>query len=82
MAIALFPFKKTDHRRYRMLRRNRDAQVHLVRHPVPLHNLAFFLLRQRVEYRTQLSPDIPKNRLPPSLGHEHNVVLAVPLGVG
>jgi len=81
MAMALFP-QKTDHRSYRVLRRNRDAHMHVVWHQVSLHNLALLLFRQRVENWAQLSADIPKDHFPPSLGHEHHVVLAVPLGVG
>ena len=65
-----------------MLRRNRDAHMHVVRHQVSLHDLAFLLLRQRVENRAQLAADIPKDRFPPSFRHEYNMVLAVPLGVG
>src|SRR5262245_42715287 len=76
------PFQKTDHRSHRVLRRNRDAHVYMVRHQVSLHDLAFLLLRQRVEYRAQLAADIPKDRFPPPFRHEYNMVLAVPLGVG
>ena len=65
-----------------MLRWNRAAHVHVIRHQVSLHDLALLLLRQRVENRAQLSADIPQDRFPPSFGHEYHVVLAVPLGVG
>ena len=65
-----------------MLRRNRDAHMYVVRHQVSLHDLALLLFRQRVENRAQLSADISKDHFPPPLGHEDNVVLAVPLGVG
>src|SRR5215471_8306905 len=76
------PFQETDHRSDWMLRRNRDAPVHGIRYQVSLHDLELLLLRQRVENRAQLSADIPKDRFPPSFGHEYHVVLAVPLGVG
>ena len=76
------PFQETDHRGDWMLRWNRDAHVDVVRHEVPLHDLAFLLFRQSVEDRAQLAADIPKDCFPPSFGHEYNVVLAVPLGVG
>jgi hypothetical protein len=49
---------------------------------MPFENLAFFLLGQAVEHRTQLLADVPKNRFPPPLGHKHDMVLAVPLRVG
>ena len=48
------PFQKPDHRSDRVLRWNRDAHVHVVRHQVPFDDLAVLLLGQRVEYRTQL----------------------------
>ena len=65
-----------------MLGRNRYTQVHVVWHPVPFHDLAFLLFRQRMENRPKLAADTSENRFSPPLGHEHNVVLAVPLGVG
>src|SRR5258708_29155565 len=37
------PFQESDHRRHRMLRWNRDAQVNMVWHPVPLNDLALLL---------------------------------------
>jgi hypothetical protein len=33
------PFEKPDHRSHRMLRRNRDAHMHMVRHQMPFHSL-------------------------------------------
>jgi hypothetical protein len=56
--------------------------MHVVWHQVSFHYLALFLLRQRVENRAQFSADISEDRLTPSFGHEYNVVLAVPPGVG
>src|SRR5215468_2555193 len=43
------PFQKPDHRSDRILRRNRDAHVHVVRQQVSLDDLALLLPRQRVE---------------------------------
>jgi hypothetical protein len=54
----------------------------MIRHQVPLHDLAFLLFRQRMENRSQLTADIPEDRFPSPFGNEHNMVLAVPLGVG
>ncbi len=62
--------------------RNRDAHVHMVRHQMSLHDLAFLLPRQRMENRTQLPARLPENGFPPPFGHEHYVVLAVPFGMG
>ena len=82
MAIALFPFRKSNHRGNWVLGWNRDAHVYVVRHQVSLYDLAFLLFRQRVENRTQLTTDIPEDGFSPPLGHEYNMVLAVPLRVG
>jgi hypothetical protein len=65
-----------------MLGWNRDADVHVVRHQVPFQNLTLFLLRQRMENRTQLAADLAENHLPPAFGDEHHVILAVPFGMG
>ena len=46
---SALPFQKPDYRSDRILRRNRDAHVHVVRQQVPFQNLAFLLPRQRVE---------------------------------
>src|SRR5262249_57589041 len=47
-----------------------------------MHERALLLLRQRVENRAQLSADIPKDRFPPSFGHEYYVVLCSPTWSG
>jgi hypothetical protein len=60
----------------------KPTHMHVVRHQVPLYDLAFFLLRQGMENRLELPANMPENGFPPPLGHEHNMVLAVPLGVG
>jgi hypothetical protein len=54
----------------------------MVWHQMSLNNLALLLPSQRVENRTQLSADLAEDDLPPSFGHEHNVVLAVPFRMG
>ena len=36
-------FEKPDHRSHRVLGGNRDTHMHMVRHQVPLQNLALFL---------------------------------------
>ena len=73
------PFEKPDHRCHRLLGRNGDAHMHVVRHQMALDNLAFLLPGQRVEDRTQLPARLPENGLPTSFGHENYVVLAVSL---
>ena len=56
--------------------------MHVVGHQVPLHDLAFLLFRQCMENRSQLTANVPEDGFPPPFGHEDNMVLAVPLGVG
>jgi hypothetical protein len=52
--------------------------VYVVRHQVPFDNLALFLPSQRMENRTQLPTRMAEDGFSPPLGHEHNVILAVP----
>ena len=76
------PFQKPDHRRDRMLRRNRDAHMHMVWQQVALDNLALLLLSQRMKDRSQLSTRLAEDGFPPTLGYEHTMVLAVPFRMG
>src|SRR5437879_12572111 len=73
-----FPFQKSDHRGHRILRRNRDAHVHMVRQQVSLNDLALLLPRQGVEYFSQLAPSLPKHNLTPPLAHKHHIRLKLP----
>jgi hypothetical protein len=50
----------------------------MIRHQVPLNDLALLLSSQRVKDRAQLFAGLPEDRLPSWFGHEHYVVLAVP----
>jgi hypothetical protein len=75
-------FQKSDHRRHRVLRWNRDAHVNMVWHQVPLDDLTLILFGQGVEDWAQLPPRLAEDCLPSSFGHEHNVVLAVPFRMG
>jgi hypothetical protein len=56
--------------------------MHMVWHQVPFQNLAFLLACQTVEDLPQLTTHLPKDGFPSPLGDEHDVVLAVPFGVG
>jgi hypothetical protein len=56
--------------------------MYMVGHEMPFQNLTFLLLRQRVENRAQLPTDLAEDGLAPSFGHEHDVILAVPFGMG
>ena len=50
-------------------------------HSCLFENLAFLLVRQTVENWSQLTAGLPEDHFPPPLGHEYNVVLAVPFGM-
>src|SRR5206468_5499414 len=76
-----FPFQKSDHRGHRILRRNRDAHVHMVRQQVSLNDLAPLLPRQRVKYFSPLAACLAKQHLAPPLGHKHHMILTVPTGM-
>src|SRR5258707_2273305 len=71
-------FQKPDHGCNRMFRGNLDTHVHMVRHNMTLNDLILLLPSQRVEDCTQLSTRLAEDDFPSSLGHEHNMVLAVP----
>jgi hypothetical protein len=74
MAIAVFPFKNPITDATGRFGRDRDAHVHVVAHQVRLHDLAFLLFRQRMQYRPQLTANMPENHFSPPFGHEHNMV--------
>src|SRR5437870_9335251 len=65
------PFQKSDHRGHRILRRNRDAHVHMVRQQVSLNDLALLLPRQCVKYFSQLASCLAKQHLAPPLRASH-----------
>src|SRR6266550_8194282 len=76
------PLQKSDHRSYWVLGGNRDAHMHMVRHQVSFDNLTFLLPGQRMENRSQMTARLPEYYFAPSLGHEHDMVLAVPFRMG
>jgi len=74
-------FDETDHLTDRVLGRNRDQHVHMVRHQMPFFNLALLLLGQTPEYLAQVRPETPVQRLAAALGYENDMLLALPLRV-
>src|SRR5258707_1550801 len=76
------PFQKPDHGSHRVLGGNRDTHVHMVRHQMPFDNLALLLPGQRMENRSQMLTRLPENYFAPSLGHDNDMVLAVPFRMG
>ena len=65
-----------------MLRGNRYAHMHVIRHQMSFDNLTLLLPGQRMENRPEMTTRLPENYFAPSLRHEHNMVLAVPFGMG
>ena len=65
------PFQKPDHRSHRVLGGNRDTHMHMVRHQVPLQNLALFLPGQGMEDFSQLPTRLSKQHLASALGASH-----------
>src|SRR5437660_11025536 len=60
-----FPFPKSDDRGARILRRTRDAHVHMVRQQVSRNALAPGAPPQGAEYCSQLAPSLAKRPLRP-----------------
>ena len=52
-----FPFQKANPRGYRMLRRDLDAYMHMIRHHVAFNDAAFLLASQLVEDGSQGFPN-------------------------
>src|SRR6266513_22223 len=73
------PFQKSDHRGHRILRRNRDAHVHMVRQQVSLNDLALLLPRQCVKYFSQLASCLAKPCA--AAWAQHHMILTVPTGM-
>ena len=76
------PLQKSDHGSDWVLGGNRDAHMHMVWHQVSFDYLTLLLSGQRMENRSQMTARLPENYFAPSLGHEHDMVLAVPFGMG
>lgn len=76
-----FPLDETHHLRNRIFRRNRDQYVNMIRHQMPLQDLALLLARQPVKHFTKMFPELPIQHFPPIFRYEYNVILALPTGV-
>ena len=72
------PFEEPNHGCDWVLRGNSDAHMYVVRHEVTLNNLALLLPGQGMVNLPQMTARLPEDRFAPPLGHEHNMVLAVP----
>ena len=58
-----------------------DLYVDMVRHQMPLLDLAFFLLGQATHYVAQIRSNLPEYRILPILRDEYDVILTLPTTV-
>ena len=70
--------QESDDRRHRIFWWDRDEHVDVVGHHVPFEDRAFFLFRQFVKEGADGLPDVSIQGFPPTFGHEHDVIFAVP----
>jgi hypothetical protein len=75
------PLDLSDHLRHCVLWRDRDHQIHVVRHNVTLFDPAFLLQRQPLEYLAEMLPQLWIQRFSPALGNEYDVVAGSRFGV-
>ncbi len=75
------PPNEPDHLRHRVLRRDRDHHVYVVRLQVPFLDLALLLTGQAPEYLSQMPPELSVEHLPAVLRDEDHVVLTLPFAV-
>ena len=75
------PLEVSNGLRHRVLGRDRNQDVHVVGHEMPLLDAALLLLRKLSEHGTKVASQGPVERLPAALGDENHVVLAFPLRV-
>ncbi len=76
------PFDEADHLAHGVLRGNRDQHVHVVKVEMALLHAGLALVREVSQGGPQVFPELPIEGLPPVLGNPHDMVLALPLGVG
>ena len=76
-----FPFAVTDHGRHRVLRRNRDQDVHMVDHLMPFFDPALLLPGQLSEHLTQVRSQFLVQGLATAFWDKHDVIVTLPLGV-
>src|SRR5262249_13891954 len=66
-----FALNEPDHLRYRLLRRNRDHHVHMIRHQVPFFDLRLLLSRELVEHVAEIPAKLQIQRLPSTFRDEY-----------
>src|SRR5205823_13212692 len=66
------------HLRHRVLRRNRNHHVHMIRHQMPFLDSTLLLLCQPPEDLPQIPPQFFVQRLSTALRDEHHMIFALP----
>ena len=65
-----------------MLWRNRNQYVNVVRQRMPFENRALLLPREFMQERADCFSNVPEQRIASTLRYEHDMILAIPRGVG
>src|SRR5215831_13349274 len=73
-----FALEKPNDRCHGMLGRDLDAHMHMIWHHMSLDDAAFLLAGQLMKDWPKLTTNLPKQLLPATFGHKHNMVLAIP----
>src|SRR5712691_628716 len=76
-----FPLDKANDLRHRVLRRDGEEHMHVIRHQMPLFDATLLLLRQRAEDLPKMPPSLMGERFPTILRDKDHMILAVPLGM-
>ena len=72
------PFDIANHIRYRVFRRNADADMHVIQHQMPFHNLTFLLLRQLAQCLAKMLADRSKYHFLAPLRYKYHMIFAIP----
>lgn len=72
------PFDIANHIRYRVLRWNADADMHVIQHQMPFHNLTFLLFRQLAQCLAKMLADRSKYHFLAPLRYKHHMIFAIP----
>jgi hypothetical protein len=76
-----FALDKADDLRHRVLRRDGEQHMHVIRHQMPLFDATLLLLRQAAEDVPEMPPQLMVERFPTILRDKDDMILAVPLGM-
>src|SRR4030095_2897118 len=70
--------EETDNRGHRVLGRDLNTHMDVIRQPMPLHDATFLLPGQLMKDPAQARSDLPVYRFASIFGDEHYVILALP----